>query len=69
MSKKREPEFDVEHVRDISERVYRDLLERDSGEGAVARMIAKDCDSGEKLRDRAGQYDRLTRSYLRALKP
>lgn len=63
---KREPEFDPVAVRDLSEKVYRDLLERDNHpEGAVARMIEKDGDNGEKLRERAGAYDRLSRSYLR----
>lgn len=66
--KKREPEFDPEHVRDLSEKVYRELLERDSGEGAIARMIEKDGDNGSKLRERSGSYDRLTRAYLRAIK-
>jgi hypothetical protein len=66
--KKREPEFDQEAVRDLSEKVYRDILERDNSEGAVARMIEKDGDNGEKLRERAGSYDRLSRAYMRALK-
>ncbi|MFA5897739.1 MAG: hypothetical protein WC829_01370 [Hyphomicrobium sp.] len=63
---KREPEFDPTEVRDLSEKVYRDLLERDNAEGAVARMIKKDGDGGEKLRERAGSYDKLTRAYMRA---
>lgn len=66
---KREPEFDQKLVRDLSEKVYRDLLERDNPpEGAVARMIEKDGDSGEKMRERAGSYDRLSRAYLRAFR-
>lgn len=65
--KGRVAEFDPIKVRDLSETVYRDLLERDNTEGAVARMIEKDGDNGEKLRERAGSYDRLTRAYLRAI--
>lgn len=65
---KREPEFDPVAVRDISERVYRERLESESGNGAVARMIEKDGDEGKKLRERACCYDSLTRSYLRAMK-
>lgn len=52
-----------ECVRDISERVYRIEL----GPVDTARMIAKDKDNGEKLRNRAKSYDSLTRSYLKAL--
>lgn len=66
MAQKREPEFDPEMVRDLSEKVYRDLMERDNGEGTVARMIEKDGDNGEKMRARSSSYDRLTRAYLRA---
>lgn len=63
----RKPEFDVEHVRDVSEAVYRARLDDESGEGAAERMIAKDGDGGEKLRRRAGAYDALTRAYMRVL--
>ena len=59
----RVPEFDADHVRDVSEAVYRDRLGNDLDE-----MLEKDADGGKKLRDRAGSYDALTRSYLRALK-
>ena len=62
-AKKREPEFDNEVVRDISEAVYRDRL----GAEDVLRMIAKDGDTGQKLRDRSSSYDSLTRSYTRAI--
>jgi len=65
---KRPPEFDPVVVRDISERVYRERLEAESGDGAVDRMILKDGDSGAKLRERAACYDSLTRSFLRAMK-
>jgi hypothetical protein len=66
-TQKREPEFDPTAVRDLSEKVYRDLLERDNHpEGAVARMIEKDGDDGKKLRERAGSFDRLSRAYMRA---
>ena len=55
-------EFDPTHVRDISEAVYRDRLTADD----LAKMLA---DIGAaKLRERAGSYDALTRSYLRAIK-
>ena len=60
-------EYDPEVVRDLSERVYRQLLEADNAPGAVARMIAKDGDNGEKLRGRAVSYDRLSRAYLKAM--
>jgi hypothetical protein len=66
--KGRVAEFDASLVRDLSEHVYRDLLEMDNSEGAVDRMIEKDGDNGEKLRERAGSYDRLSRAYLRAMK-
>ncbi len=65
--KGRVAEFDNEMVRDLSEKVYRDLFERDNHPpGAVARMLEEDGDGGVKLRERAGAYDRLTRAYLRA---
>lgn len=57
-----------DEVRDLSEKVYRDLLERDSGPGAVARMLEKDDDGGIKLRMRAKAYDRLSAAYLRAFR-
>jgi hypothetical protein len=64
----REPKttFAPDYVRDLSERVYRILLEQDCA-GNVDRMISKDEDSGEKLRNRAGFYDRLSRTYLKVL--
>jgi hypothetical protein len=65
---KREPEFDQERVRDISVEVYKMRLVADSGEGAVERMLAKDGDTGSKLREvRAVAYDALTRCYMRAM--
>lgn len=65
--KGRVAEFDATVVRDLSEKVYRDLFERENQPpGAVARMLEKDGDGGVKLRERAGAYDRLTRAYLRA---
>lgn len=68
MTSRREPKptFDPEYIRDLSERVYRDMLEQDCP-GNVERMITKDEDDGRKLRNRAGYYDRLTRAYLKAL--
>lgn len=61
------PTFDLEYIRDISEQVYRIGLNRDCGEGATERMIAKDKDGGEMLRNRAAAYDKLTRAYLKVL--
>jgi len=52
-----------DRVRDVSEQVYRDQI----GEEGVARMLKKDQDQGQKIRERAGCYDRLTRIYLRVL--
>lgn len=60
-------QFDRVFVRDISLAVYKERLEADSGKGAVARMIRKHGDNGERLREYAGAYDKLTRSYLRAI--
>lgn len=60
----REPEFDPERVRDVSEAVYREQL----GPKDVASMIEKDGDGGERLRARAGAYDALTKTYMRAIK-
>lgn len=65
MPPKREAEFDAEQVRNISEAVYRDRL----GPKDEARMLEQDGDGGKKLRERAGSYDALTRSYLRAINP
>jgi hypothetical protein len=64
--RERKPTFDPEYIRDISEAVYRSRLEQDCA-GNVARMIEKDDDGGVKLRNRAGQYDTMTRAYLAAL--
>lgn len=65
MAKK--PKFDETFVGDLSEMVYRDLLEAENYEGAVGRMLAEDGDGGVKLRNRSRAYDRLTRAYLRAI--
>jgi hypothetical protein len=64
--KERKPTFDPSHIRDLSEQVYRLRLEQDCP-GNVEKMIAKDEDSGEKLRNRAAAYDPLTRAYLKVL--
>jgi hypothetical protein len=64
MNKQPRATYDPEYIRDLSERVYRLRLEQDSA-GNVARMIEKDEDGGEKLRNRAGSYDALTRAYLK----
>lgn len=68
MSVAREPKpaWSPEYIRDISEAVYRARLEQDCP-GNIERMIAKDEDTGEKLRNRAGSYDALTRVYLKTL--
>jgi hypothetical protein len=66
MSREPKPTFDPSYIRDLSEQVYRVRLEQDSP-GNVDRMIAKDEDGGEKLRNRAGSYDPLTRAYLKVL--
>lgn len=66
MSKEPKPTFDPAYIRDLSEQVYRMRLEQDSP-GNVDRMIAKDEDNGETLRNRAGFYDPLTRAYLKVL--
>jgi hypothetical protein len=66
MSREPKPTFDPSYIRDLSEQVYRVRLEQDSP-GNVDRMIAKDEDSGEKLRNRASAYDPLTRAYLKVL--
>lgn len=66
MKREPKPTFDPEYIRDISERTYRLRLEQDSP-GNVDRMIGKDKDGGEKLRNRAGAYDPLTRAYLSVL--
>jgi hypothetical protein len=61
--KEKKPTFDPGYIRDLSEKVYRDQLGADD----TARMIEKDKDGGEKLRNRAASYDSLTRSYLKVL--
>lgn len=63
IEREKKPTFDADYIRGISEAVYRDQL----GEDEARRMVEKDEDSGEKLRRRAGQYDSLTRSYLKAM--
>ena len=66
MPREPKPTFDPSYIRDLSEQVYRVRLEQDC-EGNAARMIAKDEDNGEKLRNRAAAYDSLTRAYLKVL--
>jgi hypothetical protein len=63
----RKPTFDPVYIRDLSEKAYRACLVRDNGVGSPERMIADDKDNGEKLRNRAGAYDSLTRVYLKVL--
>jgi len=55
--------YDDETVRDLSEKVYRKRL----GPSDTASMIAKDKDNGEKLRERAGSLDTLSRAYLEVI--
>lgn len=59
--------LDPARVAAISEAVYRRRLIADSGKDAPKRMIEKDGDNGEKLRNRARAYDPLTRVYLAVL--
>lgn len=66
MAREPKPTFDPEYIRDLSEKVYRIRLDQEC-DGNVERMIAKDEDQGQKLRNRAGQYDPLTRAYLDVL--
>lgn len=66
MPREPKPTFEPNYIRHLSEQVYRVRLEHDC-EGNVARMIAKDKDNGEKLRNRAAAYDPLTRAYLKVL--
>lgn len=64
MSRKPPPRpigFNAVLVRDVSEAVYRDRLSSDD----LAKMLSKD--GAEKVRERAGAYDPLTRAYMRAL--
>lgn len=65
--RERKPTFDPDYIRDLSEKAYRLRLIQDGGEDEPARMIAKDKDNGEKLRNRASSYDPLTRAYLQVL--
>lgn len=58
--------YTPEEIRDVSEKVYRAKLEQ-SCAGDTARMIEKDGDQGQKLRNRAGSYDTTTRTYLEVL--
>lgn len=66
MPREPKPTFAPEYIRDLSEKVYRLRLEQDCA-GNVARMIEKDEDNGEMLRNRAGFFDGLTRAYLKVL--
>jgi hypothetical protein len=61
--KKKIPTWNPEFIRDLSERVYR----RQLGSDDTRRMIEKDKDNGEKLRNRAAAYDQLSRAYLELL--
>lgn len=65
-AKAKKPTFAPDYIRDLSEQVFRIRLEQDCP-GNVARMIEKDEDSGEKLRNRAAAYDPITRAYLKAM--
>jgi len=62
-------------VRSISEQVYRIALAQSAGghdkvwrDAAYDRMVEKDGDAGKRQSGRAGQYDTLTRTYLKVLK-
>lgn len=65
-TKERDAVHSKSFVRDLSEKVYRIRLEQDCP-GNVERMIKKDEDNGEKLRNRARSYDALSRVYLKVL--
>jgi hypothetical protein len=67
--------FDPDHVRDISERIYRRKLDTECGAG-TAKMTDDMIAAGEKwpdgkipmsIRARAASYDKLTRLYLEEL--
>ena len=65
------PIYDPTAIRDISQIVYTIRLEQDSP-GGVKRMLELDeietpGDNGKRLRNRAAQYDSLTRAYLEAI--
>jgi hypothetical protein len=71
----KKPTHSAEHIRSISERLYRVLLAEDDGGSdpahrakAADRMIAKDNEAGrdgQKLfSNRAGQYDKIVRALL-----
>ncbi len=71
MAREPKPTFDPAYIRDLSEKVYRIRLDQECA-GNVDRMLAKDAeedpaDGGKKLRNRAGQYDPITRAYLEVL--
>jgi hypothetical protein len=63
------PKWNAEKITDLSVVVYKIRLEdaTGGGEGAVARMLAKDGDGGKKLRGRAEAYDPLSKAYVVAL--
>lgn len=56
----------MDRIREISVAVYKLRLEA-SNPGAIARMLKKDADEGQKLSGRAASYDPLTRAYLKVL--
>lgn len=67
-------EHTKEFVRGISEKIYRITLSQGAGgldkawrDAAADRMIEKDGDGGVKFSNRAGAYDKLTRTYLDVL--
>lgn len=60
-----------EQIRDISVAIYKKLLAADAGGNDSKhrakeweRMVAKDGDNGEKLRERASFYDRIVKLVL-----
>jgi hypothetical protein len=77
-TKEKTPTHSPEHIRSISERLYRILLAEDAGGNdpawraqAADRMIAKDNEAGrdgQKLfSNRAGAYDKVVRTMLKIL--
>lgn len=57
----------ADEIRNISEKIYRVFLERDSGKGSPERMMERDRDKGQKLRARSGMYDHVVREVLVAI--
>lgn len=64
----------ADQIRDISVEVYKKLLAASAGGSDAAwradewkRMVAKDKDDDQKLRNRAGAYDHVVRAVLEVI--